>query len=56
MKKKELESKLQEQENMAPLTDVEIESVSGGVNPFADAPRVNVKEIDDRLRDSLARP
>lgn len=56
MKKKELESKLERQEDMAPLTDAEIESVSGGVNPFADAPRVNVKEIDDRLRETVGNP
>ena len=53
---KELESKLERQEDMAPLTDAEIESVSGGVNPFADAPRVNVKEIDDRLRETVGNP
>ena len=56
MKKKELKSKLPEQENMAPLTDTEIESVSGGANPLANAPRVNVKEIDDRLRESVGNP
>ena len=56
MKKNELKSKLPEQENMAPLTDTEIESVSGGVNPLANAPRVNVKEIDDRLRESVGNP
>ena len=56
MKKNELKSKLPEQENMAPLTDAEIESVSGGANPFENAPRVNVKEIDDRLRESVGNP
>ncbi len=56
MKKKEQKPELEEQENMTPLTEAETESVSGGTNPFADAPRVKEKEIDDRLRDSLARP
>jgi hypothetical protein len=56
MKKKELKSKLEKQEDITPLTDEEIESVSGGANPFADAPRVNVKEIDDRLRESVGNP
>ena len=56
MKNKELKSKLPEQENMAPLTDAEVESVSGGANPLANAPRVNVKEIDDRLRESGGNP
>ena len=56
MKKKELKTKLEEQEDVTPLADAEIESVSGGVNPFENAPRVNVKEIDDRLRETVGNP
>ena len=56
MKKKELKTKLEEQEDVTLLTDAEIDSMSGGVNPFADAPRVNVKEIDDRLRETVGNP
>ena len=56
MKTEELKSKLNEQEDLAPLTDKQVEPVSGGTNPFADAPRVKEKEIDDRVRDAVTNP
>ncbi|MBR2521188.1 MAG: hypothetical protein IKE62_03270 [Oscillospiraceae bacterium] len=56
MKKEELESRLNETEDLTPLTDTATESVSGGANPFEDAPRVKEKKIDDRLRESVIVP
>ena len=46
----------QDSEPMTPLSEDELVAVAGGENPFGDVPRVNVKEIDDRLRNAVGNP
>ena len=48
------ETKIEETENKAAeaLSMEDLEKVDGAGNPFADVPRVPLKEIDDKIRNN----